>query len=154
MFLPEQPYITPGTLRDQFLTAARQGEVGDEQILDALRKVHLETLVQQVGGLDAEQNWETTLSLGERQMIAFARLLLAKPEFAFLDRATIALNEARGAEVYQLLARFGNRLYQRGRSPAEPPGVPRRHTRTAAGRELVRGADQPRAGRNDKGAGS
>ena len=72
-----------------------------------LRKVHLETLVQQVGGLDAEQDWETTLSLGERQLIAFARLLLAEPEFAFLDDAASALNESRRAEVYQLLARTG-----------------------------------------------
>jgi vitamin B12/bleomycin/antimicrobial peptide transport system ATP-binding/permease protein len=107
MFLPEQPYMAPGTLRDQFLPAARDGAVSDEQILDALRKVHLETLTRQVGGLNVEQDWETTLSLGERQLIAFARLLLAEPEFAFLDGAASALNEARRTEVYQLLARTG-----------------------------------------------
>ena len=86
MFLPEQPYITPGTLRDQFLTAARDGAVSDEQILDALRKVHLETLVQQVGGLDAEQNWETTLSLGERQMIGVRPASPGRAGFRFPGR--------------------------------------------------------------------
>jgi putative ATP-binding cassette transporter len=102
-FLPEQPYMIPGTLRDQF-TKAREGSVNEERILSALRKVHLESLPQQIGGLDAERDWGATLSLGEQQLIAFARLFLAEPDFAFLDHAVTALSEPQRAEVYQLLA--------------------------------------------------
>jgi putative ATP-binding cassette transporter len=106
MFLPEQPYLVPGTLRDQF-QAAPDGPPGDERILDVLRKVGLELLVRRLGGLDTEHKWETVLSLGERQLIAFARLLLAEPDFAFLDDAASALSESRRAEVYRLLADTG-----------------------------------------------
>lgn len=102
-FLPEQPYMIPGTLRDQF-PKAREGDVNEERILRVLRKVHLEALVQQIGGLDAERDWGATLSLGEQQLIAFARLFLAEPDFAFLDHAATALSEPQRAEVYQLLA--------------------------------------------------
>jgi putative ATP-binding cassette transporter len=104
LFLPEQPYMVPGTLRDQFVTAAANGPVTDERILDVLRRLHLEALVERLGGLDAEHDWRTTLSLGEQQLIAFARLLLAEPDFAFLDHAASALSESRRAEVYRLLA--------------------------------------------------
>jgi vitamin B12/bleomycin/antimicrobial peptide transport system ATP-binding/permease protein len=107
LFLPEQPYMVPGTLRDQFVSAARDGAITDERILEVLQKLHLDTLVDRVGGLDAEQEWGTTLSLGEQQVIAFARLLLGKPDFAFLNDAASALSEGRRAEVYHLLAESG-----------------------------------------------
>jgi vitamin B12/bleomycin/antimicrobial peptide transport system ATP-binding/permease protein len=107
LFLPEHPYLVPGSLRDQFLTTVRQGKLTDERILNVLRAVGLEPLLQRVGGLDAEQDWRNALSLGERQRLAFARLLLAEPDFAFLDHAASALHEAERAEIYQLLARTG-----------------------------------------------
>jgi putative ATP-binding cassette transporter len=86
------------------VTAARDGPVSDERILDVLRKVGLGTLAGRLGGLDAENDWGATLSLGEQQLLALARLLLAEPDFAFLDHAASALSEARRAEVYRLLA--------------------------------------------------
>jgi putative ATP-binding cassette transporter len=107
MFLPEQPYMVPGTLRDQFLTAAPGGAAGDERIRGVLRKLGLETPAERLGGLDTEHDWRATLSLGEQQLIAFARLLLAEPAFAFLDDAASALSEERRAEVYGLLAATG-----------------------------------------------
>lgn len=106
MFLPEQPYMVPGTLRDQFPTGA-DGAIRDERVLEVFKKLHLDDLVQQVGGLDVECDWTSKLSLGEQQLIGFARLLLAEPEFAFLDDAASALSEARRSEVYKLLAATG-----------------------------------------------
>lgn len=99
--------MVPGTLRDQFLPGPWERAPGDERIRDVLRKVGLEGLVERLGGLDAEHDWGATLSLGEQQLIAFARLLLAEPDFAFLDEAASALGEARRAEVYRLLAGTG-----------------------------------------------
>jgi putative ATP-binding cassette transporter len=107
MFLPEQPYLVPGTLRDQFLTAPGEAAASDDRILDVLRKLHLDNLIERLGGLDAEHDWECTLSLGQRQLIAYARLLVAQPDFAFLDDAASALSESRRAEVYHLLADTG-----------------------------------------------
>ena len=66
--------------------------IGDELLHTALSTVHLETVVDQVGGLEAEMNWKEVLSNGEQQRLAFARLLLHEPQMAFLDEATSALD--------------------------------------------------------------
>jgi putative ATP-binding cassette transporter len=107
LFLPEQPYLVPGTLRDQLLLGVPEGAVSDERILGVLRGVRLDALVEHLGGLDAEHDWRAVLSLAEQQLIAFARLLLAEPDFAFLDSAASALTEPRRAEVYRVLVSKG-----------------------------------------------
>jgi putative ATP-binding cassette transporter len=104
LFLPEQPYFEPGTLRDQFHCAAAADELTDDRILAALRAVGLEHLVERTGGLDIELDWAAVLTLGEQQLVAFARLLMAEPDFAFLDHAASALTEPQRAELYRLLA--------------------------------------------------
>jgi putative ATP-binding cassette transporter len=48
-------------------------------------------------------DWTNILSLGEQQRVAFARLFLRKPRFAFLDEATSALDEANQERLYRLL---------------------------------------------------
>ncbi|HLJ94587.1 MAG TPA: SbmA/BacA-like family transporter [Gemmataceae bacterium] len=103
MFLPEQPYMVPGTMRDQFRMAVRDGSVSDERIRQALGKVHLDDLVDRLGGLDTENDWGNALTLGEQQRIAFARLLLTEPDYAFLYNAASALSESQREEVYKLL---------------------------------------------------
>ncbi len=107
LFLPEQPYLVPGTLRDQFRTVAGPAELTDERIFDALRAVGLGSLVERTGGLDVEHDWAAMLSLGERQLLAFARLLLARPDFALLHHAASALSAPQRATLYQLLSRTG-----------------------------------------------
>lgn len=104
LFLPQQSYLVAGSLRDQLLYAA-ETEVADEQLMEVLQEVGLEPVWKRVGGLDAECTWDNVLSRGEQQMLTFARLLLARPRFAFLDDATSALDPAWGQHLYELLAR-------------------------------------------------
>jgi putative ATP-binding cassette transporter len=94
-FLPQQPYLTPGTLRDLLVPTGREQEFSDERILGAVRDGGLESVVERAGGLDVERDWATILSLSERQQLAIARLVLARPSFAILDRASTALGSAR-----------------------------------------------------------
>jgi putative ATP-binding cassette transporter len=70
----------------------------------ALRDVGLGAVLDRPGGLDAEADWGSALSLGEQQRLVFARLLLAGPAFAFLDEATRALDPASARQLYELLA--------------------------------------------------
>jgi putative ATP-binding cassette transporter len=105
MFLPQQPYLAPGTLRDQLLYATGDRIVSDQQILPVLRDLDFEPVLERVGGLDVERDWGNVLSLSEQQTLALARLLLAAPRFAFLDEATSALEPARSRAVYEVLAR-------------------------------------------------
>ncbi len=102
MFLPQRPYMILGSLRDQ-LTYPRAAGVSDEQLLDALRTVNLSDLCDRFGGLGAEMHWADVLSPGEQQRLAFARLLLNRPRYAFLDEATSALDVANEQLMYDLL---------------------------------------------------
>ncbi|HTD90483.1 MAG TPA: ATP-binding cassette domain-containing protein, partial [Burkholderiales bacterium] len=53
--------------------------------------------------LDEDQHWAQQLSGGEQQRIAFARALLQKPDWLFMDEATASLDEASEARLYALL---------------------------------------------------
>ncbi len=44
------------------------------------------------------------MSLGEEQLLAFTRLLLAKPRFAFLDRVYTALSAEHAAQILLMLS--------------------------------------------------
>jgi putative ATP-binding cassette transporter len=105
MFLPQRPYTLPGTLRDQFACAAPGNDVSEERLLAALAAVHFDSVLQRVGGLDVEHDWANVLSPGEQQLVAFARLLLMQPPFAFLDEATKAVGGQRARNLYKELAK-------------------------------------------------
>lgn len=104
MFLPQQPHLPAGTLRDVLRYAVAR-KVGDRQVLAILEDLGFEEVLDRVGGLDAERDWPKVLSLGEQQIVGVARLLLATPRFAFLDEATSGLDPARAAQVYDVLLR-------------------------------------------------
>jgi putative ATP-binding cassette transporter len=100
LFLPERPYLPPGTLREVLVRTVKQEEVSDNQIHTTLHALGLASVLRRVGGLDEEKDWDDLLSLGEQQLLIFARLLLAGPPFAFLDRPGTTLS---GAQVDQVL---------------------------------------------------
>ena len=102
-FLPQQPYLTPGTLRHLLVQAGREQDISDEHILAVVHDSDLGSLVERMGGLDVERDWPTILSLGERQQLAIARLILARPSFAILDRVSTALGSARLTQSLQRL---------------------------------------------------
>ena len=104
LFLPQQPYmLLGGTLRHQLLYPDTDRPVGDAELLSALDRVNLSDLVARSGGLQAEMDWSKNLSVGEQQRLAFARLLLTAPRFAFLDEATSALDPDNEARLYRAL---------------------------------------------------
>jgi putative ATP-binding cassette transporter len=104
LFLPERPYLPPGTLRDTLVRTEREQAVGDARIVEVLRALGVEGVVARVGGLDAEQDWDDLLSLGEQQVLTFARIVLAAPRFAVLDRPATLLEPDTVVRVLGLLA--------------------------------------------------
>ena len=103
MFLSERPYLPHGTLRELLL---RPGEEvpDDERIGRALATLDLTGVLERAGGLDAEQDWNCFLSLAEQQLIAFARMFLGAPQFAFLDRPTTTLGVEQVDRLLQTLS--------------------------------------------------
>jgi vitamin B12/bleomycin/antimicrobial peptide transport system ATP-binding/permease protein len=100
LFLPQRPYLPLGTLADALVYPRAAAEQPRETLAEALRAVGLSELV---GRLDEEANWAQRLSIGEQQRLAFARVLLARPQIVFLDEATSALDEAAEISLYRLL---------------------------------------------------
>lgn len=103
IFVPQRPYMVLGTLRNQLLYSLTRRGVSDRELKKVMELVGLEDTLRRVHGLDAFSDWSSLLSTGEQQRLAFARLLLARPKFAFLDEATTAIDADAEAELYQLL---------------------------------------------------
>jgi putative ATP-binding cassette transporter len=104
MFLPERPYLPRGTLRELLLSPGQERQLDNERIERALSALALESILARAGGLDVEQEWDNCLSLGEQQLVAFARLFLAAPQFAFLDRPTTTLGIEQVDRLLQTLS--------------------------------------------------
>ena len=115
-FLPERPYLPPGTLRDVLTRTGQEQSVSDDRILDVLRELSLQPLLERIGGLEAELDWDDALSLGEQQLLAIAQLLLAAPRFAFLDRISTELNPDDVAHILKLLSKHSITYITLGRS--------------------------------------
>jgi putative ATP-binding cassette transporter len=102
-FLPQRPYLPPGTLRDLLVRSGQEQVIADDRITTALHDAGLDTVLARAGGLDREHDWPAILSLGEQQLLALTRLALARPAFAMLDRMGAALKPA---QVRQALRRL------------------------------------------------
>lgn len=101
LFLPQRPYLPLGTLRQALAYPQTAAAAGSQQAMEAaLRDVGLGRLASR---LDQTDDWSRILSLGEQQRLAFARVLLVRPQWVFLDEATSALDEPREQEMYDLL---------------------------------------------------
>ena len=124
MFVPQQAYLPQGSLRALASYPSAPGRFTDEQISEALRLFGLGHLEP---SLDAAQPWDQVLSGSEQQLLAFARVLLNRPEWVFLDKSTSELDEALEERVYGLLAQ---RLpHTTVVSVAQRPSVLRFHAR-------------------------
>jgi putative ATP-binding cassette transporter len=123
-FLPQQPYLQPGTLRSQLIYPSVHADLSDEQLLDILDQVHLPQLAARVGGLDAVHDWSKLLSVGEQQRLAFGRVLVHAPRIVILDEATSALDSTNEAALYAQLRDSGATLV----SIAHREAVLRHHT--------------------------
>ncbi|HYR36968.1 MAG TPA: ABC transporter ATP-binding protein/permease [Burkholderiales bacterium] len=100
LFLPQKTYLPIGPLRRAVAYPAGPAQFGDDEIRETLRAVGLPALGED---LDRSENWAQVLSGGEQQRLAFARALLNKPDWLFLDEATASLPEEDQEALYRLL---------------------------------------------------
>lgn len=96
-FVPQRPYLSLGTLRDQIIypyshnDMIEQGRT-DEELMEILRMVKLEYLPSREGGWETKKQWKDVFSGGEKQRVMFARVLFKKPLFAVIDEGTSAVS--------------------------------------------------------------
>ncbi|KAL9600916.1 MAG: hypothetical protein Q9219_002851 [cf. Caloplaca sp. 3 TL-2023] len=127
MFLPQRPYLSIGTLRDQVIYPhseidMRESGRSDRDLKSVLEAVRLGYLPDREGGWDTRKEWKDVLSGGEKQRMGFARLLYHEPRFAVVDEGTSAVSsdvegllyenlKARGVTVVVISTRVGLRRY-------------------------------------------
>ena len=90
-YVLQTPYLFSGSVRENL----RYGkpEATDEQIMEALRMVSALEIVERMGGLDSDVGeGGSSLSTGEKQLLSFARALLADPKLLVLDEATSSID--------------------------------------------------------------
>jgi putative ATP-binding cassette transporter len=100
--LPQTPYVPSGTLRRAAAYPAAAEDWTVEQIGEALDKVGLAHLKDKI---EYDAPWDQTLSGGEKQRLAFVRLLLHNPDIIVLDEATSALDEKSQDKMMELLTK-------------------------------------------------
>eukprot|EP00013_Stygamoeba_regulata_P017795 CAMPEP_0177681076 /NCGR_PEP_ID=MMETSP0447-20121125/30517_1 /TAXON_ID=0 /ORGANISM="Stygamoeba regulata, Strain BSH-02190019" /LENGTH=664 /DNA_ID=CAMNT_0019190457 /DNA_START=164 /DNA_END=2158 /DNA_ORIENTATION=+ len=114
-YVPQRPYLTIGTLRDQVIYPHSSDEIDcdDEQLRTYLRYVHLDYLVDRDGwdGWDTVRDWKDVLSGGEKQRLALARLFYNKPLYGILDECTSAVSVDVEGSMYELCREMGITLF-------------------------------------------
>ncbi|WP_214410884.1 ATP-binding cassette domain-containing protein [Sphaerisporangium fuscum] len=93
--VPQEAYVFTGTVREN-LAYLRAGETrgGDARLLAAASAVGALPLVERLGGLDAVVEEPSSLSAGEKQLIALARVHASPARIVVLDEATCHLDPA------------------------------------------------------------
>ena len=102
ILMPQRAYVPAGSLR----RAATYPEPADSKEVDEVAKVLKQVgLGHLVDRLDEEAPWDQTLSGGEKQRLAFARILLHRPDIIVLDEATSALDPESQDKLMDLLTK-------------------------------------------------
>ena len=91
-YVLQTPHLFSGTIRDNLIYGNENAT--EEEIMQAIKMVSAEGIIEKLdAGLDTDVGeGGDLLSTGEKQLISFARAILAKPRIMILDEATASVD--------------------------------------------------------------
>lgn len=99
-FMPEHPYLPDASLRSALSYPVGPEKVGDHAAETALIRVGLPHLIPR---LDESAPWDEELAMAEQQRLGFARLLVRRPDWIFIEGATDALDPESEEEMLRII---------------------------------------------------
>eukprot|EP01119_Soliformovum_irregulare_P001270 TRINITY_DN109_c0_g2_i1.p1 TRINITY_DN109_c0_g2~~TRINITY_DN109_c0_g2_i1.p1 ORF type:complete len:597 (-),score=178.71 TRINITY_DN109_c0_g2_i1:125-1915(-) len=118
-YLPQKPYLFPGTFSEQIIYP-EMGAADFDRIDFICQEMGIEDISKRYEK-DQIINWADELSPGQQQLISFARLFYNEPKFAVLDEATSSLSEECERDVHEICNRLNITLVSVGhRSSLRP----------------------------------
>ncbi|MBA8900642.1 MULTISPECIES: ABC transporter ATP-binding protein/permease [unclassified Phyllobacterium] len=88
LYMPRSPYFPPGSLREVMSYPLGKDAFADTELVSALHELGLDRLETM---LDFRTRWDRELSDDEQQSLAFARLMLHKPQWVVIDESLDAM---------------------------------------------------------------
>lgn len=105
-FILQDPFIISGTVKDNILFGNTEHQQKTlEEVKNVLDEFGLsELLLRFEKGLETEIKTSETVSLGQRQIIAFIRAIIRKPELLILDEATANIDTVTEETLEKIIA--------------------------------------------------
>ena len=100
LFMPQRPYLPLGTLKAAVCYPAAGADIADDIVREALTACRLPHLSARIA---EEGAWDKQLSPGEQQRVGFARVLINRPAWLFMDESTAALDAPTARALYALV---------------------------------------------------